>query len=76
VQSLLNWEIHDTELNLSPEHYLAFQQPGLQMHEEIDVPRGSVVVRVGVFDRDSNKAGTVLVPLRQLSAQAAPSTSN
>ncbi len=51
------------EMTLQPKLYAAFQQGGVQLHEEIDAPKGSAYLRTGVFDAKSYKAGTLVVPL-------------
>ena len=56
------------EMTLQPKLYAAFQQGGVQLHEEIDAPKGSAYLRTGIFDTKSNKAGTLVVPLAGIMA--------
>jgi len=69
----LNFAVGNNELDLDTAHYLAFMQAGLQLHEEIDVPRGTANLRIGVFDPQSNRAGTMEIPMDRIVAQAAAS---
>jgi VWFA-related protein len=50
---------------LKPDTYKAFETVGLQLKSEIDVPKGENVLRVGVYDPGSSKAGTLAVPLSE-----------
>ncbi len=56
------------EMTLQPKLYAAYQQGGVQLHEEIDIPIASAYLRTGIFDAKSNKAGTLLVPLEHMAA--------
>jgi VWFA-related protein len=44
--------------------YEELRRVGLQVHQEIDVPAGEVYLRTGVYDLNSNKAGTLGIALR------------
>jgi hypothetical protein len=46
-------------------------QVGLQIHKEIDVPKGDVYLRTGIYDLGSNAAGTLGMPLREAPTPAA-----
>jgi VWFA-related protein len=59
----LNWIVRSMDMSLKPQLYAAFQQGGVQLHEEIDVPKGEVYLRTGVYDRATDKAGTLEIPL-------------
>lgn len=48
---------------LPPKDYLDLQTKGFPLHLEIDVPRGDVYLRTGVYDLSSGKAGTLGFPL-------------
>jgi VWFA-related protein len=50
-------------LNIKPDVYTVFQQTGLQMHAEIEVPKGQYWLRTGVYDQGSRKVGTMEVAL-------------
>jgi VWFA-related protein len=72
----LNWMVRSTDFTLSPERYTAFLQVGLQLHFDIDAPKGSAYLRTGVYDFASGKSGTLEVPLSALAGtQAAASSS-
>ncbi len=59
----LNWAGRTFDLALRPDRYAMFQQSGLQLHQEIDVPKGDVFLRTGVYDAHTSKAGTLEVQL-------------
>ena len=52
----------DASLRLS--ELAAFQRTGLPMHQELVLPPGSYDLRIGVLDRDSQRIGTVNVPVQ------------
>ena len=71
----LNWMVRSTEFTLNPERYAAFLQVGLQLHFDIDAPRGSGYLRTGVYDVASGRAGTLEIPLNTpVSVPSAAST--
>jgi VWFA-related protein len=51
------------EMTLQPKLYAAFQQGGVQVHEDFDVPKTGVSLRTGVYDTRSSKTGTLEIPL-------------
>lgn len=57
--ALLNSFRKKSEIVLEPKAYLEVMQVGLQMHREIDVPEGEVLLRTGIYDLNSGKAGTL-----------------
>jgi VWFA-related protein len=57
--ALLNSFRKKSEVVLDPKAYLEVMQVGLQMHREIDVPEGGVLLRTGIYDLNSGKAGTL-----------------
>jgi VWFA-related protein len=57
--ALLNSFRKKSEVVLNPKAYLEVMQVGLQMHREIDVPEGQVLLRTGIYDLNSGKAGTL-----------------
>ena len=59
----LNWAGKTFDLALRPDRYAMFAQSGLQLHQEIDVPKGNILLRTGVYDAHSGKAGTLEVQL-------------
>jgi len=54
---------HRVALAIKPDAYAAFQQDGIQLHAEIDVPKGQYFLRTGVLDAATNKTGTMEIPL-------------
>jgi len=50
-------------LPLTPEEYQGFLQTPFQFFQAIDLPPGSLTLRMGVFDTISNRAGTLEIPL-------------
>jgi hypothetical protein len=54
---------HVVELKLKPDVYAAFQQQGVQVHTEIEVPKGQYWLRTGVYDQGSRKVGTMEIAL-------------
>ena len=57
--ALLNSFRKKSEIVLDPKAYLEVMQVGLQMHRELDVPEGEVLLRTGIYDLNSGKAGTL-----------------
>jgi VWFA-related protein len=53
---------HLVALNIKPDIWTVFQQTGVQLHDEVDVPRGQYWLRTGVFDESTSKVGTMEVP--------------
>ena len=53
---------HIVALNIKPDIWTVFQQTGVQLHAEVDVPRGQYWLRTGVFDESTSKVGTMEVP--------------
>jgi VWFA-related protein len=70
----MNWMVREMEFSLNPERYAAFEQVGLQLHLEIDAPRGSAYLRSGGYDSASGKAGTLEIPL--IAPAIAPATAS
>jgi VWFA-related protein len=58
-----------SNLTMDAKMYEATQQVGMQVHEEIDVPTGESYLRIGIYDMNSGKCGTVGAPLNSSSAQ-------
>ncbi len=50
-------------ISIKPEVYPALQRVGLQLHEEIDLPRGDVYLQTGIYDLAVRHAGTLGIPL-------------
>ncbi len=71
----LNSLVRKHQLFLKPQSYTAAQAGGLQMHFDIDVPtdmlaKNNVYLHAGIYDVRANKAGTLEVPLRAVTAPA------
>ena len=68
-------------LILKPEEYANYLKSGLQFHQELDLPRGAIYLRVVMIDTTNEHAGVTEIPLtvRPPAAKAAaaqPVTSN
>jgi hypothetical protein len=59
-------EDHLVNLNIKPDVFAVFQKTGVQMHGEIQVPKGQYWLRTGVYDEASHKVGTMEVPLSSI----------
>jgi len=66
---ILNFVKKRSNLKMEPKMYEATQQVGMQVHEEIDVPAGESYLRVGIYDLNSGKCGTVGAALNSSSGQ-------
>jgi hypothetical protein len=60
---------HLVGLNIKPDIYTVFQQTGVQLHAEIEVPRGQYWLRTGVYDPATHHAGTMEIPLSAVKTQ-------
>ena len=60
---------HLVGLNIKPDIYTIFQQTGVQLHAEIEVPRGQYWLRTGVYDPATHRAGTMEIPLSAVKMQ-------
>lgn len=61
--TVANRRDHIVQLKVKPDIYKIFQQTGVQLHTEIDVPKGQFWLRTGVFDESTRKVGTMELPL-------------
>lgn len=68
----VNMAITKGALNLQPNIYASMVKLGLQMHKEIDVPKEPIYLRTGIYDLNSDSAGTLGIPLTE--SPAAPTT--
>lgn len=55
-------------LAIKPDTYKGFQQTGVQLYSEVDVPKGQYWLRTGVFDQTTRKVGTLEVSLNAVHA--------
>lgn len=69
----VNMAITKGDLKLQPKVYSSMIKLGLQMHKEIDVPKEPIYLRTGIYDLNSDSAGTLGIPLTE-SSGAAPAT--
>lgn len=60
---VVNREDHLVKLNIKPDVFAVFQKTGVQMHGEVQVPKGQCWLRTGVYDEASRKVGTMEVPI-------------
>jgi hypothetical protein len=75
----LNWIVRSIRTSLKPDIYPSVQKTGAQFHREIDVPKGDVLyLRSGVYDLESDRAGTLEIPLSDvtIAEDASPSIQN
>jgi hypothetical protein len=64
----LNWMIRNLDLDMDAARYAQVKANGVNFSLDIDVPNGGVSLRAGVFDLDSNLAGTLEIPLTSVVA--------
>jgi VWFA-related protein len=64
--NILNWMTRRIELSYSPERYVALRQSGIPFHLEMDVPKGDVYLRTGVYEESTRTAGTLEIPLKDV----------
>lgn len=63
---ILNIVRKKSKVSMNSEVYSATLPVGMQIHEEIDVPVGDVYLKLGLYDPNSGKCGTVGIPLARL----------
>jgi VWFA-related protein len=66
----LNLVVTQGDVMLKPDEFAAVLKGGLQIHKEIDVPKGYAFLRTGIYDLKANTAGTLGVPLNQTTTAA------
>src|SRR5579871_3270197 len=54
----------DLPVSLTEDVFQTAQRGGLQIREEIDVPAGDVYLRMGIYDMNTGKCGSIGVPLQ------------
>jgi hypothetical protein len=62
----MNWMVRELDLDMDAARYTQVKTNGVSFSLDIDVPKGGVVLRSGVFDLNANLAGTLEVPLRSV----------
>jgi len=50
-------------LDIKPNVYTIFESSGVQLHFELDAPKGNYWLRTGIYDQGSHKVGTMEVAL-------------
>jgi len=60
----LNWMVRALDLDMDAARYAEVKANGVNFTLEIDAPAGAASLRGGVFDLNSNLAGTIEVPFR------------
>jgi len=65
----LNLVVGRSEIQIPAKDYSNVQKGGLQIHKEIDIPKGdNAFLRTGIYDLKSNNAGTLGVPLKAIAS--------
>jgi VWFA-related protein len=59
----LNYIDKSFTVNMNEDQYKQVMQKGLQIHQQIDLPAGEVYLRAAVHDLNSDRVGSVEVPL-------------
>lgn len=59
-------------VHIRPDAYQSLQRVGLQLHEEIDLPQGSIYFETGIYDLVARHAGTLGIPLNVGGVNAPP----
>ena len=66
----MNWIVRSIRASLTPAAYPSVQKTGVQFHQELDVPSGDhLYLRSGIYDLESNRAGTLEVPLSEVTEE-------
>jgi VWFA-related protein len=71
----LNWIVRQFNLDMDPTHYAVAQANGINFRLQIDAPPEGVYLRSGVYDLNSNLAGTLEIPLSAV-VNPGPATSS
>ena len=53
---------HLVALNIKPDVWTVFEKTGVQLHADVNVPRGQYWLRTGVYDQSTHKVGTMELP--------------
>jgi VWFA-related protein len=61
-----NWAGGPVQVDLDSGTFATEQKVGLPWHLEVDAPENANLVKVGVYDRNTGRAGTIEVPLGDL----------
>lgn len=60
---VVNSAVDGFRYQLSPEQWQKASEKGLQLHQQLDLPGGDLLLRVGLYDLRSGHIGTVEIPL-------------
>jgi hypothetical protein len=76
----LNLLMQKQQVTLTPSAYLQTKALGVQLHGEIDIPqreigKGGVHLRTGIYDLNSDTAGTLELPIGPPSSPGVPGNS-
>ena len=63
---------NSASLILKPEEYANYLKTGLQFHQELDLPRGLIYLRVAIVDTTNDHAGATEIPLTVVPAAPKP----
>ena len=66
----LNWTLRSFKTSLKPSVYQAIKSTGANFHLDIDVPAGDLYMRTGIYDLESNNAGTMEIPMSAIAKAA------
>lgn len=64
----VNWISNMAPIELAPAAWRTFAEDGLQFHQVLDLPKGTIQLRLGIYDPASGNLGTLEIPL-QVGAQ-------
>jgi VWFA-related protein len=65
----LNWIVRSIQTSLKLDTYPSVEKAGVQFHQDIDVPNGDdLYLRSGIYDFESDKAGTLEIPLSDITS--------
>jgi VWFA-related protein len=64
--TIVSREAHLAQLNLTPDAYALAQKAGVQLHGDFGVPKGDYWLRIGIYDKNSQKVGTIEIPLNEV----------
>lgn len=65
----LNLLVKESDITLDPKLYASFQKIGLQLHEEIDLPKTEAYLYTGILDFRSGAVGTLDIHLDDMTAK-------
>jgi hypothetical protein len=60
---LRNSLLNTTDINLTGQRFAQISAKGLAFHQELDLPKANVVLRVALIDRINGRTGSLEIPL-------------